>query len=120
MATLPVIRMHDRPKSISEIARLLKRDDQSNLQYRIRKLSKADLVEKSSGNNGGRKGVTYQVTDEGREVTETYATYRQELLLSMTKTIAEDTTLEDISKLMNHLSGLYDQAARVAATHLQG
>lgn len=120
VATLHVIRMHDRPKSISEIARLLKRDDQSNLQYGIRKLSKAGLIEKSSGNNGGRKGVTYQVTDEGREVTETYATYRQELLLSMTKTIAEDATLEDVSKLMNHLSGLYDQAARVAATHLQG
>ena len=46
---LHVIRMHDRPKGISEIRRLLNRDDQSNLQYGVRKLLKAGLIEKTKG-----------------------------------------------------------------------
>jgi len=118
VATLHVIRMHDRAKSISEIGRLLKRDDQSNLQYGIRKLQKVGLIEKSDGNNGGKKGVTYRVTTHGREVTDLYAEYRQELLLAMTNLVSNDETFEEVSTLLNHMSGLYDQAARVAATHL--
>lgn len=118
VATLHVIRMHDRAKSISEIGRLLKRDDQSNLQYGIRKLQKTGLIEKSAGNNRGKKGVTYQVTKHGREVTDLYAQYRQELLLAMTKLVANDQTFEEVGMLLNHMSGMYDQAARVAATHL--
>src|SRR5579872_7614860 len=46
-ALLHVIRMHERPKSISELARLLKRDDVANIQYGTRKLLKAGLIEKS-------------------------------------------------------------------------
>ena len=44
-ALLHVIRMHERSKSISELARLLKRDDVANLQYGTRKLLKAGLIE---------------------------------------------------------------------------
>ena len=115
-AVLHVIRMHDRSKSISEIGRLLKRDDQSNLQYGIRKLLKAGLIEKAP-DSSSKKGVTYQVSELGREVTDNYAEFRRELLISLTTTMSGARDLEDISKVLNLMSGLYDQASCVAATH---
>src|SRR5215469_10427121 len=59
-ALLHVVRMHERPKSISELGRLLKRDDLSNVQYSVRKLLKAGLIERARG--GGKKDATYQVS----------------------------------------------------------
>lgn len=115
-AVLHVIRMHDRSKSISEIGRLLKRDDQSNLQYGIRKLLKAGLIEKSK-DSGSKKGVTYQVSELGRQVTDRYAVFRKELLLSLTESVTGENDLEAIAKVLNLMSGLYDQASCVAATH---
>lgn len=114
-AVLHVIRMHDRAKSISEIGRLLKRDDQSNLQYGIRKLLKSGLIEKTPG--GGKKGATYQVSALGRQVTDKYAEFRKDLLMSLVTSIFPDQNLEQTAKLLNLMSGLYDQASCVAATH---
>lgn len=115
-AVLHVIRMHDRSKSISEIGRLLKRDDQSNLQYGIRKLLKAGLIEKAK-NGGSKKSVTYQASKLGREVTDDYASFRRELLVSLTSEMSGTQDLDAISKVLNLMSGLYDQASCVAATH---
>jgi len=108
--------MHDRSKSISEIGRLLKRDDQSNLQYGIRKLLKAGLIEKAK-NGGSKKSVTYQASKLGREVTDDYASFRRELLVSLTSEMSGTQDLDAISKVLNLMSGLYDQASCVAATH---
>lgn len=115
-AMLHVIRMHDRPKSISEIGRLLKRDDLANLQYGVRKLLKAGLIEKSR-DAGSKKDVTYQATERGREITSKYAEFRQELLISMAQSIAGDINFESIAKALNLMSAVYDQASCVAATH---
>jgi predicted MarR family transcription regulator len=115
-AVLNVIRMHNRAKSISEIGRLLKRDDQSNLQYGIRKLLKAGLVEKTEGASS-KKGVTYQVSELGLQVTDRYAEVRQDLLLSLTSEMSGMQNLEAIAKVLNLMSGLYDQASSVAMTH---
>ncbi len=114
-AVLHVIRMHDRTKSISEIGRLLKRDDTSNLQYGIRKLLKAGLIEKAGSSS--KKGVTYQVTELGREVTDRYGEFRRELLISLTESLSATQDFEGIAKVLNLMSGLYDQASCVAATH---
>jgi predicted MarR family transcription regulator len=115
-AVLHVIRMHDRPKSISEIGRLLKRDDQSNLQYGIRKLLKAGLIEKAKDGRS-KKGVTYRVSELGLAVTDKYVVFRDELLVSLTRTVTDGMDLEAIAKVLNLMSGLYDQASCVAATH---
>lgn len=117
VATLHVIRMHDRPKSISEIGKLLRRDDIANLQYGVRKLLKSGLIEKSPGESKSRKDTSYRVSKRGREVTDAYTDYRQELLLSMTESLGSNTKLEEVARILNLLSGLYDQASRVAATH---
>jgi predicted MarR family transcription regulator len=115
-ALLHVIRMHERPKSISELARLLKRDDLSNLQYGTRKLLKAGLIEKSR-QAGSKKDVTYQVSALGRDVTDRYARFRKELLISMTRATAGKTDFESLARALNMMSAMYDQASCVAATH---
>ncbi len=118
-AVLHVVRMHNRPKSISEIGRHLNRDDQSNLQYGIRKLAKAGLIEKA-GNGDSKKGVTYVVTDLGRDVTDRFAQFRRELLLTLTKSVSTEISLEDVSRVLNLMSGIYDQASCIAAAHRLG
>jgi predicted MarR family transcription regulator len=109
--------MHERPKGISELARLLKRDDLSNLQYGVRKLLKAGLIEKSRQAGASKKDVTYQVSTLGRDVTDKYARFRQELLISMTRATAGKVDFESLARALTMMSAMYDQASCVAATH---
>lgn len=115
-AVLHVVRMHDRPKSISEIGRLLNRDDQSNLQYGIRKLVNAGVIEKA-GTSDSKKGVTYVATQLGCEITDRFAEFRRELLISLTGSMSTDIRLADAAKILNLFSGIYDQASCIAASH---
>lgn len=116
-AILNTIRMHDRPKSISEIARLFNRDDISNLQYSIRKLSGCGYIEKAES-LGSKKNTTYQATKLGIDVTDKYAEYRRELLMPLIQSISKsDEQMNQVSKVLDLLSGMYAQAACVAATH---
>ena len=71
-AVLHIIRMHDRAKSISEDARLMNRDDISNLQYSLRKLTKAGLIERA-GTGSSKRTATYQVSAEGTRVSDLFA-----------------------------------------------
>ena len=113
---LHIVRMHDRPKGISEIARQLNRDDIANLQYSIRKLTKAGLVEKAAASSA-KKDVTYQVSTRGRAMTEVYARIRLELLVPLTRALASGTAdFEQSARVLNLMTGMYDQAARLAAT----
>ena len=116
-AILNMIRMHERPKSIAEVARLINRDDISNIQYAIKKLTKAGLIEKVGGNMK-KRGSTYKVTPSGVEATDKYAGFRRELLLPMVKTIhnaGEET--DQVVRVLSLLSGIYDQASCIAASH---
>lgn len=116
-AVLNIIRMHDRPKSISELGRLMNRDDISNIQYSIRKLTKAGLIEKT-GSLANKKNATYIATELGITSTNNYARYRRELLLPLTQSISEsDERMSQVANVLSLLSGMYDQAACVAATH---
>lgn len=116
-AVLNIIRMHDRPKGITEIGRLMNREDQSNLQYCVRKLNKAGLIEKISA-SGSKKGAVYTVTKAGKEMTEQYARLRSKLLVSLTTQIGNsDEKLEHTAQVLNLMSGLYNQASCLAATH---
>jgi predicted MarR family transcription regulator len=112
---LHVIRMNDRRKSIKELARLMNRDDIPNIQYSLRKLIGAGLVERSGS---GRTGVTYAVTDKGKEVTDKYADIRQTLLIAAIEAVPGfDQKLSDATRTLELLAGIYDQVARIAATH---
>ncbi len=114
-ALLHLIRMNDRPKSIKDLARLTNRDDIPNIQYSLRKLIGAGLVAR---HGAGRAGVTYEVTAEGRRVTEAYGTLRRSLLIGAIEALPElQERLKDAAQTFNLLCGLYEQVARVAATH---
>ena len=116
-SVLQIIRMHDRAKSISGVARHLNRDDISNLQYSLRKLTKAGLIERA-GRNDSKRSATYKVTDEGTRVSELFAQFRRELLLSLTDSIKDfDADVSIASRILNITSGLYDHASAVAASH---
>lgn len=116
-AILHVVRMHDRPKSISEIGRHLNRDDLSNLQYSIRKLVNAGVIEKAENKNDSKKGVTYVTTSLGVEITDQFAEFRRELLINLTRSMTTDISLVDVSMVLSLLSGVYDQASCIAAAH---
>jgi len=113
---LHVIRMHERPKGVTEIARLLNRDDIANVQYSVRKLLSAGLIERST--KGGPKNATYQMTDSGKLATDEYAQLRRNLLISLTRSVAGgDSTFHESTRTLELMTGIYDQAARVAATN---
>ncbi len=120
-SVLNIVRMHERTKSVSDIARLMNRDDLSNIQYCIRKLVKAGLIEKHGGSNSGsnhKKGVTYQVSEQGIEATERYAAFRRELLMPLIQSLSNSNErMNQLTEMLSLLSGIYDQAACIAATH---
>lgn len=114
-ALLHIIRMNERPKTIKDLARLTNRDDVPNIQYSLRKLIGAGLVLR---HGAGRSGVTYQVTDEGRRVTDEYGVLRRRLLLAEIAGLhGFSDRLAEATRTLNVLSGLYEEISRVAATH---
>ena len=116
-AVLHIVRMHDRPKSISDIARLLNRDDLSNLQYTLRKLAKAGLI-KRAGTGESKRSAAYEVSAEGTRVSDLFAQFRRELLITLTDSIKNlDVDIVTACKVLNITSGLYDHASTVAASH---
>ena len=116
-AVLHIIRMHERPKSISDVARLMNRDDISNLQYTLRKLTKLGLIARAGGSDSKRTAA-YEVTAKGTKVSDLFAQFRRELLLSLTESIKDlDVDILTASKVLNITSGLYDHASTVAASH---
>jgi predicted MarR family transcription regulator len=117
-AMLHIIRMNDRPKSLKEIARLMNRDDVPNLQYSLRKLLGAALIVRLGA---GRSGVTYACTEAGLRVTDDYAVLRRKLLLAEIANVPGFAArLAEASRTLNLLSGIYEEVARVAATHRRG
>lgn len=111
-----VIRMQDRPKPVTIIARLLNRDDIPNIQYSLRKLISLGLIVKEKEISG--KLYNYSLTQEGRDKVDRYAKYRATLLTEQTATIDKiDEKLVMSSKLISLLTGIYDEAGRISATY---
>lgn len=114
-ALLHIIRMNDRPKPVRDLARLTNREDVPNIQYSLRKLIGAGLVERKGS---GRAGVTYEVTPEGRRVTDDYGRLRRRLLIAAIESVPGFAgRLDDAARTLNLLSGIYEEVSRVAATH---
>lgn len=112
---LHVIRMQNRPKNSATIARMINRDDIPNIQYSLRKLESAKLIQKTK--DKGAKTFTYGVTPLGAKVTDEYAAIRAELLLSNLKTIANlEDRITESTQLLSVLTGIYEETARTSAT----
>lgn len=115
---LHVIRMQDRPKNSSTIARLINRDDIPNVQYSLRKLEAANLIKKSY--EKGSKTPNYTMTPLGEKVTDEYARLRSEILVSSIKSIGNiDERITDTTQLLSVMTGIYEEMARSSATFNQ-
>ncbi|WP_170317832.1 winged helix DNA-binding protein [Paroceanicella profunda] len=113
-SVLHVAHMNDTAKSLMEIARLLHRDDLTNLQYAVKKLLRLGLLEKRGA---ARKTMTYGVSPRGREIVEAYLAERRRILLRLHARmgpVAQE--LGDTATLMHLLVGVYDQASELVLT----
>ena len=113
VSMLQVIRMKDSAKNAAEIAKYLNRTDSANVLYALRKLEKLGLIEKSPG---PPRETTYQVTEQGREITDRYAAKRRDLLLSLIDRMSQSGSLfEGVNRTLWLMSGLYEQVARTVS-----
>jgi predicted MarR family transcription regulator len=112
---LHVIRMQNRPKSAATIARLLNRDDIPNIQYSLRKLEGAHLIQKNK--EAGTKIYNYGITDLGKRLTDEYSRLRSELLIRNLVSITDfDSRAEDATQLLSIMTGIYEESGRTSAS----
>lgn len=112
VVVLHVVRMQDRPKDASTIAKLLNRDDLPNVLYNLRKLVTLKLIEKVKIGSG----VHFQTTEAGIAVTDRYAELRRQVLLeNMGSLEGLNEQLDFATRVLQVMTGLYDAAARETA-----
>jgi len=111
--TLHNIHHRDNEQRRIDICFMLNIEDTHTVNYALKKLIKLELI---TGTKRGKE-VYYATTDLGSDLCEEYRIIREECLISSLSTIDKDQ--EEFSKLaasLRSLSGIYDQAARAAAS----
>jgi predicted MarR family transcription regulator len=99
------------PRGVTELARFANRDDIANIQYSLRKLIQAGLVEKAPGSTN--RDTRYGVTPRGRELTEAFLAIRRELLMKPSAEIRDfDAQLRTAAQAMSLVTSLYDHGTR--------
>ena len=102
-----------RDKRLADICFIMNIEDTHLINYSLKKLQAMGVV--GSSKNG--KEVTYASTETGRKFVERYREIRESCLINALK--ADDALNKDIgelARLLRVLSGMYDQAARAAAS----
>ena len=112
LSILHLIRMRDRPKTLSDIAKLLNREDTFNITYSIKKLLKMGLIQKAKGST--KKGTAYEITQGGIKNTDAFARARNSTLIEAYKK-EPDINLPEFANLLTKIKSIYDDAARLAA-----
>jgi predicted MarR family transcription regulator len=103
-----------KPRSVSDLSRFSNRDDIANIQYSLRKLTAAGLIEKVPGSTN--RDTRYQPTAAGRELTELLVATRREQLIAPSANITDiEKQLKAATIAMSLLTGLYDHVSRVLA-----
>jgi predicted MarR family transcription regulator len=114
---LHAIRIGDRPKSITEIQHFSNRRDIANIQYSIRKLTKAGLVQKAKREAG--RGTSYELTKYGIKITDAYVKARERMMLDF---LQEHTSFvkdaEIATRMMMMMTGIYDHLSRTDSSTL--
>jgi predicted MarR family transcription regulator len=108
------IRLGERPKSITDIQHFSNRRDVANIQYSVRKLIGAGLVQKARREAG--RGTFYEPTKHGIHVTDIYVETRARMMrefLSDRDRFLKDA--ETATRLMMMLTGIYDHLSRTDA-----
>ena len=101
-----------KPRSISDLSRFTNRDDISNIQYSLRKLTAVGLIEKVPGSTN--RDTRYQPTAAGKKLTGELVAMRRELLIGPSSNLSDiESQLKAASTAMSLLTGLYDHVSRV-------
>ena len=103
----------ERDKRLVDIAFLLGIEDAHTVNYALKKLSKAGLVEAEKRG----KEMFYRTSPEGADLCRRYRDVRRQCLLEMLgHGDIKGEELRSIAAALRAMSGLYDQAARAAAS----
>ena len=103
----------DRQKKLVDICFVLHIEDQHTVNYSLKKLVKAGLVERQKHG----KEIYYSTSEEGKEACQQYRDVREKCLTSGYRNLDRDG--EEVSQaaaLLRLMSGLYDQASRAASS----
>jgi predicted MarR family transcription regulator len=102
-----------RDKRLSDICFIMNVEDTHLINYALKKLQALGVV--VSHKSG--KDVTYASTEVGRQHVERYREIRETCLINaLSADDALNRDIADLARLLRLLSGIYDQAARSAAS----
>lgn len=107
-----------RPLAVGDIARFANRDDLANIQYSLKKLMRANLIEKA-GKTSARE-TSYRPTDLARRWTQEFVRLRRDLFTGPSARVAGfDEDLKAAAQLLNTIAGFYDHGTRVMSGYEQ-
>lgn len=102
-----------RDKRLADICFIMNIEDTHLINYSLKKLQNLKVVEGSK--NG--KEVTYASTEAGRAHVQRYREIRESCLVDAMKADGSmNRDIGELARLLRVLSGMYDQAARAAAS----
>jgi predicted MarR family transcription regulator len=104
-----------RPLAVADIARFANRDDIANIQYSLKKLLRAGLIEKNQKTSA--RETSYAVTALAREWTEEFTALRRRLFTDPSAQILDfDDQLDKAGRLLNTIAGFYDHGTRIMSS----
>ena len=119
LAALDVLVVHTvnhraRDKRLSDICFVLNIEDAHLVNYALKKLVKAGLVEAEKRG----KETLYRTTKEGAAACARYREVREPCLVETMKALGQfgEEDIAAVARVLRGLSGLYDQAARAATS----
>jgi len=111
-----------RDKKLADLCFILNVEDTHTVSYALKKLMRSGLV---AGTRSGKE-ITYAVTAEGREACERYRQIREDCLVKSMGAFGGGSDgdlnaqfgqqIGQVADVLRALSGMYDQAARAAAS----
>ncbi len=103
-----------RDKRLSDICFVLNIEDSHLVNYALKKLARAGLVEAEKRG----KETVYRTTQEGAGACARYRAVRESCLVETVAALGnfDDAEIAAVARFLRALSGLYDQAARAAAS----
>jgi len=103
----------NRQKRLVDICFVLHVEDQHTVNYSLKKLVKAELVEREKHG----KEIFYFATEKGKQACEHYREIREKCLTSAYRSLdKEGPEVSQAAALLRLMSGLYDQASRAASS----
>jgi predicted MarR family transcription regulator len=123
LGALDVLVLHSvnhrgREKKLADLCFVLNVEDTHTVTYALRKLTRLGLV---AGTRRGKE-IFYTTTEAGQEACARYRAVREDCLVNAFGAFAggkiedRDAEVGEAAELLRALSGLYDQAARAAAS----